>query len=97
MKKKIYKNVVTFTVLSETPLDDNGLGGIPSIVYDCIEGDSIGGNVVYTTTNQELSGKRAVEEIQKLGSDPEFFQMDGSGNDISEVDINDEEYIYDAE
>ena len=27
----------------------------------------------------------------------EFFQMDGSGNDISERELNDEEYIYQAE
>ena len=39
-----------------------------------------------TTENKELSGKRAVAEIERLGSDPEFFQMDGSGNDISEVE-----------
>jgi hypothetical protein len=89
MKKKIYKNIISFTVLSETPLEDGiGLGYLESIVGSCITGDFIGGNI--TTESKELSGKRAVEEIQKLDSDPEFFQMDGSGNDISEMDVDDD-------
>jgi hypothetical protein len=87
MKKKIYKTVISYTILSDTPYSSNSLEGIST---DCEYGDCIGGNFITTVENKELSGKRAVEEIQKLGSDPEFFQMDGSGNDISEVDVDDD-------
>lgn len=87
MKKKIYKTVISYTILSETPYVSNSLSGIEA---ECDNGDCIGGNFITTVENKELSGKRAVEEILKLGSDPEFFQMDGSGNDISEVDVDDD-------
>ena len=88
MKKKIYKTVISFTILSDTPYSINSLSGIAE---DCDTGDCIGGNFITTVENKELSGKRAVEEIEKLGSDPSFFQMDDSGNDFSEVDEDDSE------
>ena len=87
-KKRIYKTVISYTILSEEPYNPMSLGEIEE---DCGGGDCIGGNFKTTVLNQELIGKKAVEQISELGSDPEFFQMDCEGNDISDEDSKDED------
>ena len=80
-KKRIYRTVITITVLSEKPLIQSH-NSMQNIIDGIDEGDYIG----HTSFNdsQELVGKNAVNEITKLGSNPEFFQMDCNGNDIEE-------------
>lgn len=95
-KKVIYKTVISYTILSEEPYNDMSLSEIED---ECSTGRFIGGEFTATILNQELIGKNAVNKITELGSDPEFFQMDSEGNDISDedsededVDLEDEEY-----
>ncbi len=87
-KKRIFKTVISYTILSEQPYTDMSLAQIED---ECSGGDCIGGNFTTTVLNQELVGKKAVEQITALGSDPEFFQMDCEGNDISDEDGEDED------
>lgn len=87
-KKKIYKTVISYTILSEEPYTDITLAEIET---ECSEGRFIGGEFTTTILNQELVGKNAVTAISNLGSDPEFFMMDCEGNDISDEDSEDED------
>jgi len=95
-KKRIYKTVISYTILSEEPYTDMSLSEIED---ECSTGRCIGGKLKTTILNLEVVGKKAVEQINELGSDPEFFMMDCEGNDISDedsydedVDLEDEEY-----
>lgn len=84
--KIIYKTVVTFTILSENPVEIDRVSG--DFYASCDENDWIGGdkNIIL---NQELVGKVAVNEINNLGSNPEFFQLDCEGNVIPDEEIED--------
>ena len=81
MKKKIYKTVISYTILSEEPYFDMRLS---DIIYNCEEGSFIGGKFMTTTINDELIGENAVNEIKELGSMPDFFMMDDDGEEIEE-------------
>ena len=83
MKKKvIYKTIITLVVLSEEPIPETASLG--NIIDECDTGEYIMGAM--DTAITELSGKNAVNEIVKTGSDPEFFQIDGEGYPIIEHD-----------
>lgn len=79
-KKSIYRTVFTFTVLSPEPLEE-GIS-LTDLDYETDEGQSLRGKMKRKDTI--LTGKVAVNEIYKLGSDPDFFFMDEDGNDKSE-------------
>ena len=79
MKKKIYKSVLRVEILSEEPLDD--CMSLTDIDYETTEG-YCSGHLDWESHNAEVIGREAVNEMQKHGSDVEFFQMDEDGNEI---------------
>ena len=78
MAKKIYKTIVQVEILSDEPYI---VGSIDDIARDISSGGESGYSEVIED-RIELSGKKAVKEIKKHGSDPEFFSMDEDGNEI---------------
>ena len=92
MKKRIYKTVISYTILSETPYSDESLLEVKSALIDlessgcscCGDGDFFGGDFKTSVLNQELVGKNAVNAITALNLNPEFFMMDCEGNEIKE-------------
>jgi hypothetical protein len=83
MKKKIYRTVVSLVVLSEEEIPENM--DMQSIMDECDSGDYIGGGIKFSKPRQ-LTGKTAVIEIEKAGSDAGFFNMDTLGNDLDDED-----------
>ena len=84
MKKKIYRTIIQYEILSDEPYHDENLD---EIVFECYEG-SWSGNLGKTKVlNQELRGKKAIKFIKEQGSDPAFFGMDDQGNEI-EIQLN---------
>lgn len=79
MKKKIYKSVFTFEVLSDEPIPDNMY--FNNVVDETYNGE-FSGQVINCKMNVLVKGKRAVKVIRGQGSDPEFFGMDDNGNEI---------------
>lgn len=80
MKKKIYKTVIQIGVLSEEPINGMNLTRIVD------EGDS-GNFSIHTKdiiVDRVIVGKRAVNEMDKHGSDVEFFGMDKEGNELED-------------
>ena len=77
-KKTIYKTVITVTVLSDEPYNFQSLGQDDS---DITDGDSAG---KVAQKYNSMTGKKAVKEIQSVGSEPGFFQMDEDGNEIED-------------
>jgi len=87
MKKKIYRTIVKLVVLSEEPIDENM--SIQSILDECDSGEYVHGEMSIGSP-RPLVGKTAVIEIEKAGSEPEFFRMDSQGNDLDEEEEEDE-------
>jgi hypothetical protein len=89
-KKKIYRTVVSFVVLSEEPINENeSLNNIADEMYD---GDYVGGTLNFKQT--EVIGKSAVNELNKLGSCAEFLNMDNDGNELlSEDEIYPSDFV----
>lgn len=80
MKRKFYKTVLKVEILVEDePLEWSDL---KDVAYAISQGDCSG--IVKEVSTKRLSCKRAAEELIAQGSDPEFFQLDSSGNDLSE-------------
>jgi hypothetical protein len=81
MKKTIYKTVFTVEVLSDEPI-----GSGMSLSDIASEGDdgslSIMTKDVYN--DKPIKGIRAVRELEKQGTDPEFFMMDDQGNELED-------------
>lgn len=82
MANKIYRTVIRFEVLSETPFE--GPFDLKQLHYLTYDGDMSGQFLDNEVTNEELTGTQAVDVIRGQGSDPEFFQMDEEGNDLEE-------------
>ena len=81
-KRKFYKTVITFEVLSEEPIPANA--SIEAIIEESTHGGYSMGD---DTRNQtELNGKQAADELLKQGSEPEFFRIDETGKDLGEND-----------
>jgi hypothetical protein len=87
MKKKIYRTIVKFVVLSEEEIPENM--DIDSILEECDSGEYIKGEQSIGKP-RPLVGKTAVIQIEKAGSSSEFFNMDSQGNDLDEEDEEDE-------
>ena len=82
-KKKIYRTVIKFTVLSEEPISEEM--SLDSILSEADEGSYVMGAITKSEP-KELVGKTAVIEIERLGSEAEFFMMDALGNELEEVE-----------
>lgn len=82
-KRKFFKTVFQIEVLSEDkPLND--VGSLHDIAYQIDEGDCSG--VVKHIKSIRLTAEKAAKALIEQGSDPEFFQLDATGNDLSEGD-----------
>jgi len=87
-QKKIYRTVIQYEILSDEPINDRSLD-LETIQYECSEGHWSGRGLETVISDEELTGKAAVEAIKDQGSDPEFFLMDDEGNDLDEeIDEN---------
>ncbi len=103
MAKKIYRTVVRYEILSDEPTPTHM--SLADIDYQTSEGHMSGAFLDAEVFNEELTGTQAAEHIKKQGSDPEFFQMDEEGNDISDEDegyavltpVWDEDFHYEYE
>lgn len=80
MKKTIYKSTFIVEVLSDQPIESMSL-------IDIAEGGVDGDLSIITTdkvNNKPVKGIFAVRELQKHGSDTEFFGMDSKGNELED-------------
>lgn len=78
-KRKFYKAVIQFEILSEKPIPDMSL---EDIAYETREGHMSG--YFLDTKRTTLTGKQMAVALSSQGSDPEFFQLDEKGNDLEE-------------
>jgi len=82
-KKTIYRTLITMIVLSEEEIDENQ--DLQSIIEECDTGAYLKGSISFSKP-RPLTGKTAVIEIEKAGSDAGFFNMDIEGNDLNDVE-----------
>lgn len=76
--RKFYKTVVTVTILSEDPVNQNiDLGGINHQITD---GDWSG--EVAMGESQKVTASEVAKLLEEQGSDPSFFGLDSEGNDV---------------
>ena len=80
-ERKFYETIVSIKVLSERPITHLSLRDIG---WEVEEGDCVGSSL--SCTEKELTPKEAVEALNALGSEPEFFQLDSNGNDLNDSD-----------
>ena len=79
-KKKLFRTVFRFEVLSEEPIEESM--SLEDIAYETREGHMSGQFLENQTTNEVLVGGAAVKAVKGQGSDPEFFMMDENGYEI---------------
>jgi hypothetical protein len=79
-KKKIYRTVFRFEVLSEEPIEESM--SLEDIAYETQEGHMSGHFLENQVTNEVLVGGAAVKATKAQGSDPSFFMMDDKGFEI---------------
>lgn len=80
MKKKLYKRILKVEILSETPIDDKMT--LDDVLNE-IETREISSHIKWGESI-ELTGKRAVSNCEKHGTDVEFFNMDVNGNELDD-------------
>lgn len=79
-RRKFYKTVFKWVVLSEEPLAD---GVTPADLREMtMTGDCSG--EFKQDTSKVLDGRRMAAALLAQGSDPEFFQIDEKGDDVCE-------------
>jgi len=78
-KKKIYRTMVLLTVLSDYPLPE-GMS-LEELDANCADGDFTG-KTDFQEVNREFEGQDAADAVFKIGSSPDFFQMDENGNEL---------------
>lgn len=79
-KRKFYKTVVKVEVLTEDqPAEFETL---EDLSYMITEGEASGKYEV--TSSRGISARKCAEALIAQGSDPEFFQLDENGKDLSE-------------
>ena len=77
-KRKFYRTVIRVEVLSEEPFEYNDLSDIAAAIEDECSG-------TYETVKSEvLTAKQAVAALLKQGSDPEFFLLTDTGEDLDD-------------
>lgn len=88
MKKKIYKTIIQFEVLSETEIESTET--LESILKKC-DTEQYCGIFRPIQLNKPLKGLKAVKEVLEMNQDVDFFNMDLLGNDLSsKTEKNDE-------
>lgn len=78
-KRKFYKTIFALEVLSEDPIPDSSL---EEILEECTNG-SYSGDVKQGKTFI-LNGLMAAKALQRQNSDPGFFQLTETGEDVNE-------------
>ena len=79
--RKFYRSVITVEVLHEDP---RALAGDITLadVHDIITTGGATGSWHVSGGPYVLSGKQMAKLLLREGSDPEFFELDGHGNDV---------------
>jgi len=80
MPRKFYKTLITLEVLSEDPIPP--WMELPAIIQEASEGSFSA--TIRDNVEAEVTGKEMAALLQDQASDPEFFQLDAEGNDLSE-------------
>ena len=82
MARRFYKTLILVEVLSEDkPLNFNNLADVHHAITD---GDCSGR--YDTIASDEITPEAAAQGLIAQGSDPEFFQIDKDGNDLTDED-----------
>ena len=76
--RRFYKTTVTFTVLSEEPIPPHA--DLQSIAVECNEGQYVGNFAA--NDEQLLNGGAMADALYEAGSEPGFFELDDSGQDV---------------
>ena len=79
-KRKFYKTIVSFEIISEDAIDTISL---EEIAYETTEGRWSGRFL--DTTQQELDGLQTAKALEAQGSDPEFLGLTSAGEDEEEA------------
>lgn len=93
--RKFYRTLLTLEILSEyDPVTDMSLADIN---YAITEGDYSG--VMSVQSFEQLTSKQMADCTIAQGSDPEFFGLDATGNDVLEHELGlnlkiDNGYVY---
>ncbi len=77
-ERKFYKTVVAVEILSEEPIEADGLT-LDEIQHQITEGDWSG--MVSVKSTKELNGKQAARALTNQASDPSFFRLKPDGTD----------------
>ena len=75
-KRKFYRTLFTFEVMSEDPIETVSL---EDLAYLVTEGGCSGRFL--STEEEEVGGRTAAQILIDQGSDPGFFRLDEEGND----------------
>jgi hypothetical protein len=78
-ERKFYRAIVQYEILSEEPI---GAMSLSDIEYETTDGHMSGHFL--ETKHEELDSVQMAAALQNQGSDPEFFQLDESGQDLDE-------------
>lgn len=79
-KKKLYKTIVVFEIISEEPID-SGVS-LETIAEETNTGSWSGRFIESEFDCTAIKGMEAVKAVKAQGSDVEFFQMDEKGNEL---------------
>jgi len=78
-KRKFFKTVIQIEILSEdAPVPDDM--ELADIAHEIVDGDWSGARTAVET--KELTGAEAAKALIDQGSDPAFFNLSDSGEDI---------------
>lgn len=78
-KRKFYRNVVSFVVLSEGEPVSGGISPA-TLAFELDNGGLQGENA--TVNSRKITPRQAVETLRKLGLDAFAFDLDDNGNDL---------------
>ncbi len=78
MAKKFFKTTLTFEVLSEEPIPDDI--ELEEVAREAQEGSYVGRMGPRWET--ELCGRSVVTSLYEFGSEPGFFMLDESGQEV---------------
>lgn len=78
-KRKFYKTVYKFVVLSEEPIDNMELS---DVLNETDNGGMVGH--IETLMTRPIGAQKAVRELKDAGSQPEFFRLNNNGEDEEE-------------
>ena len=76
--RRFYKTTVTFTVLSEEPIPPHA--DLQYIAVECNDGQYVGN--FSANDEQLLNGGAMADALYEAGSEPGFFSLDDTGQDV---------------